>query len=660
MMNNVEWTKDQISNIDESHRQIENHIESCRNNEFSLSEKCASDNEDHFKINNKTTPTLNLILASEISPSKSEQSKSSTRNALLENQKSKDSSRSQSAILGVSNSYSSTTNALLPTSPSDSLSNGISNFQTKISYKSSGKAMIDQNNLMSDYSNDKYNRYGFKIAGNVNGSYQPKSRQLKDNTLAPNNTLLDLNQLRARETKWLHMLNKWDKSIRKNQEKVKSRCIKGLPLSLRGKIWTFLTGSYFIYSTRTSNRQHNESNSSSRPKYHQKSISLPQFSASTSNINFLSSSKVKEIRMLERESSNNTTNSLTNKAENMLREKSTSNQSSILFRNQSTKSSQNGNLSNTPSIQYQENNENTVTFELLLEQHVPDETSEQIERDLHRQFPEHELFRQYSTVGTSDLRRILRAYAVYNPRVGYCQGQGPVASTLLMHMTAEEAFWTMAQIIDIYGFSGYYSEGLISLKIDFLVLNACLKKFSKSSYMFLTKHQICPELFMTDWFMCAFARQLPWICVLRLWDLLFLEGPIVLFKASILIIDSQIGSPKIQRRNNDLMEIMDRLKKTENYSNYLLDPDEFILRMNRINLTEHFLQTEYKKILKSNPEWLKLAEKNEIPRLKTYSINQPIDNSHLVMAREQRIKRKKIQANKGNKWNEVSMNFGVA
>ncbi len=42
----------------------------------------------------------------------------------------------------------------------------------------------------------------------------------------------------------------------------------------------------------------------------------------------------------------------------------------------------------------------------------------QIEKDLHRTFPGHELL---DAAGRAALRRVLAAYAMHNPGVGYCQ-----------------------------------------------------------------------------------------------------------------------------------------------------------------------------------------------------------------------------------------------
>ncbi|MEQ2188507.1 hypothetical protein GOODEAATRI_015819 [Goodea atripinnis] len=60
-----------------------------------------------------------------------------------------------------------------------------------------------------------------------------------------------------------------------------------------------------------------------------------------------------------------------------------------------------------------------------------------IEKDLHRQFPFHEMFVSRGGHGQQDLFRVLKAYTLYRPEEGYCQAQAPIAAVLLMHMPAE-------------------------------------------------------------------------------------------------------------------------------------------------------------------------------------------------------------------------------
>lgn len=65
-----------------------------------------------------------------------------------------------------------------------------------------------------------------------------------------------------------------------------------------------------------------------------------------------------------------------------------------------------------------------------------------------------------------ELFNVLKAYTIYNPTVGYCQAQAPIAAFLLMHMPAEQAFWCFVSICDNY-VSDYYSEGMVNIKVIF-------------------------------------------------------------------------------------------------------------------------------------------------------------------------------------------------
>lgn len=88
----------------------------------------------------------------------------------------------------------------------------------------------------------------------------------------------------------------------------------------------------------------------------------------------------------------------------------------------------------------------------------------EIERDLNRQFPEHELFAsngKYGESGKEDLFLLLKAYTVLHPEEGYCQAQAPIAAVLLMHMPVKDAFYCFVQICHKY-LPMYFSPGLVS------------------------------------------------------------------------------------------------------------------------------------------------------------------------------------------------------
>lgn len=50
---------------------------------------------------------------------------------------------------------------------------------------------------------------------------------------------------RRREAKWLHMLRNWESFMLKDYKKVRERCRKGIPASVRAAAWTHLCGAHY-------------------------------------------------------------------------------------------------------------------------------------------------------------------------------------------------------------------------------------------------------------------------------------------------------------------------------------------------------------------------------------------------------------------------------
>ncbi len=58
----------------------------------------------------------------------------------------------------------------------------------------------------------------------------------------------------------------------------------------------------------------------------------------------------------------------------------------------------------------------------------------------------------------------------------------------------------------------------------------------------LLKQEIDPVLYMTEWFLCAFGRTLPWPAVLRTWDMFMCEGVKVLFRVGLVLMRTALGT----------------------------------------------------------------------------------------------------------------------
>ncbi|XP_034025559.1 TBC1 domain family member 10A-like [Thalassophryne amazonica] len=182
-----------------------------------------------------------------------------------------------------------------------------------------------------------------------------------------------------------------------------------------------------------------------------------------------------------------------------------------------------------------------------------------IEKDLHRQFPFHEMFVSRGGHGQQDLFRVLKAYTLYRPDEGYCQAQAPIAAVLLMHMPAEDAFWGLVQISERY-LPGYYSPGLEAIQLDGEILFALLRRVCPLAFRHLEKHKIDPILYMTEWFMCAFSRTLPWASVLRVWDMFLCDGVKIIFRVALVLLKCMLGSREKLKACQGQYETMELLR----------------------------------------------------------------------------------------------------
>lgn len=244
--------------------------------------------------------------------------------------------------------------------------------------------------------------------------------------------------------------------------------------------------------------------------------------------------------------------------------------------------------------------------------------NDEIIKDLHRQFPNHIQFSGINTKGQQDLFTVLKNFSIIKPDIGYCQGEAPIVSVLLMHIPdPEDAFFVLMQLCDHY-LSGYFSPGLETLQMHGQMLNAMLKRYNNTVYKILKKQKIDPIQFNVEWFMCLFCRTLPWGTVLRVWDMFFCEGKFqsslkiikdlncnfifylgikIVFRVALVILNSL--EPEFKKakcnQNDKLIETMEVLK---NIPKKYLEIDYLIPKVIEMNLSEKDLEQEHFNILK--------------------------------------------------------------
>nr|XP_058937044.1 small G protein signaling modulator 3 isoform X4 [Kogia breviceps] len=185
------------------------------------------------------------------------------------------------------------------------------------------------------------------------------------------------------------------------------------------------------------------------------------------------------------------------------------------------------------ALQKKRNSE--LSYREIVKDSANDETvaAKQIEKDLLRTMPSNACFAHVSSVGVPRLRRVLRALAWLYPEIGYCQGTGMVAACLLLFLEEEDAFWMMCTIIEDLLPASYFSTTLLGVQTDQRLLRHLIVQYLPRLDRLLQEHDIELSLITLHWFLTAFASVVHVRLLLRLWDLFFYEGSLVLFQTTL-------------------------------------------------------------------------------------------------------------------------------
>ncbi|KAF9026980.1 hypothetical protein BGZ52_005035 [Haplosporangium bisporale] len=158
----------------------------------------------------------------------------------------------------------------------------------------------------------------------------------------------------------------------------------------------------------------------------------------------------------------------------------------------------------------------------LLKEHSPYERI--IQRDLARTFPQVEMFKEEGGKGQEMLRNILKAYSLYDPHVGYCQGLGFLVGPLLMNMEEKEAFCVFVRLMETYDMRTMFTLNMEGLQLRLYQFSALLSEHLPMLHAHLSFHSIHAAMYASQWFLSLFAYTYPLPLVLRIYDVVFSEG----------------------------------------------------------------------------------------------------------------------------------------
>eukprot|EP00659_Diplonema_papillatum_P014014 gene14014-21428_t len=185
--------------------------------------------------------------------------------------------------------------------------------------------------------------------------------------------------------------------------------------------------------------------------------------------------------------------------------------------------------------------ENPDEYNSFLEREINQADLDVVKRDLPRTFPTHGLFASYNSIGQTSLFNVLRAYAAYDPRMGYCQGMGFIVATLLTQMGEEEAFWAFVVMMkdSRYQMNNLYLAGFPKVQESFGVLRLLIEKFAPRLAEHFEQQGVSVSFFASQWFMTLFVYIFPFKLLLRVWDIFLVEGWKIIFRVAVALLVSE-------------------------------------------------------------------------------------------------------------------------
>lgn len=177
-----------------------------------------------------------------------------------------------------------------------------------------------------------------------------------------------------------------------------------------------------------------------------------------------------------------------------------------------------------------------------------------IKLDISRTYPSMQFFRNE---GQQQLFRVLRAYAFYDPEVGYVQGMNFLVACLLWHGTEEQAFWTLVAMMERYDMRSMFLPGLPGLQKRSGVVEQLIAQHFPDLMQHLLDVGISSQLVSTDWLLTLFSYSVPLEPLAELWDLFFEEGWATIYR--IILIRIKALEARLMA-TDDLAELMAILK----------------------------------------------------------------------------------------------------
>ncbi|CAB9499462.1 USP6 N-terminal-like protein [Seminavis robusta] len=140
--------------------------------------------------------------------------------------------------------------------------------------------------------------------------------------------------------------------------------------------------------------------------------------------------------------------------------------------------------------------------------------------------------------GQAALRRVLCAYSYYDRDVGYCQGMNFIAGMFITIMSEEEAFWMLVAVMndDPCRMRGLFGKGMAETHKVLYVAEKLLHHFLPKLAKHLDKEHVHVTMYATQWLLTQYTSSFNFDLVTRVWDCFLVEGFKTIYRVMLAIL----------------------------------------------------------------------------------------------------------------------------
>lgn len=146
-----------------------------------------------------------------------------------------------------------------------------------------------------------------------------------------------------------------------------------------------------------------------------------------------------------------------------------------------------------------------------------------ITKDVNRTYPQLSMFKDFET--KEKFEKILNAYSIFDSDMGYCQGLQFVVAPMLFHFNNDfKTFNSLVKFFEINKLRNIYDNQMSGLNLWFYQFEQIFKNELPELSTHFKELDVDLKVFLSQWFLSFYSITIPFSFLIRVFDLMFLEG----------------------------------------------------------------------------------------------------------------------------------------